>query len=720
MTSGQLVDSAVITIPASFDAAQSTATTKAAEEAGIREVVLLQEPIAASLAYANKSSHGGKLRDGKWLVYDLGGGTFDVARIETRGNDMSVIDHEGDNFLGGVDLDRLIVEKFLVPRIEQHGSFDDLVGALRQGIGPRQADAVKLLLAAEDAKITLSGATSTDLDITLVDDTGDEIELLIALTPSELEGLVKADLDRTIQMVKTVITRNNLSNADLNLILLVGGSTYMPCVKQRLEEVRSVPVSPDLDPTTAVAVGAAYFASTRVRQQLDHGRPKPEYAVTAKVRYHRSSKEDTEMIAAKFDGDLSGLSYRLTRDDGGYDSGVKILPERLLEEVPLVPNEYNYFTLSVTDSQAFPVDAGIEPIGIAHGKYSFSGQPLPETISIERDDVETKESYLDTVFRKNAVLPLRAELTFPLNRALKKGSADAIRIRVMEGPESASPDSAKCIGHLEISGADIARDLVRGSDIEITLELSESRVMTARAYLSLTSQEFSGVFASQERSVPVPYILERADDLTGRISDALAEANEDERFELSRELKVLQRDAQSVERAATELDRDDATDERYQIEDKLRKISQKLDEATKDRKLTERRDAYYTAVEHCRKVVLEHGNDEERDFLDSIVANEEAFLSSESLTRIREKTEEVDGLRIRILWRTPDRLKGMFGWLREQEARMNRPTEAETLFAAGRDVVAQSNWPRLADVCAGLFRHLPRGEALPYAGRIRF
>ena len=703
VTSGQPVDSAVVTIPASFDTGQSTATMKAAHDAGIREVVLLQEPIAASLAYANKSSHGGKLKNGKWLVYDLGGGTFDVALIETKGNDMHVLDHEGDNFLGGVDFDRIILEKFLVPRIERLGTFADLAGSLRRGDGARHAAAVKLLLAAEEAKIALTGATSTDIAISISDDNGHEIEGEIALTRSELEAIVKDQLDQTIQMVMAVMTRNNLARMDLNLILLVGGSTYMPYVRQRLEEKTGVPVSSDVDPTTAVAVGAAYFAGTRLRQTPGDALSKREYAIKAKVRYHRSTKEEQEAILVLFEGDLLGLTYRLTRDDGGFDTGVKVLPQRLVEEVPLLQNEYNYFTLSVSDSLGDPVDLGIAPIGIAHGRYTVSGQPLPDPISLERDDLETKETRLELVFAKNAILPLRKVLTYQVNRTLKKGSADAIRIRVMEGPDSGSPDSTKCIGHLEIS-----------------LELSESRVLTARASLSVTGQEFSGVYALQDRSVPVPYIQERAEDLAGRISDEITEANDNERYELASALKSLQREAESVERAAEKLDQEDATDERYQIEDKLRKLSQRLDGATKDRKLNDYRVAYRSAVEKCRKVVNEHGNDEERDFLDSIVADESSFLSSEVLSRIREKTEEVDGVRLRILWRTPTYLQGIFAWHLDQEERMNRPTEAATLLGAGRDAIAQRNWLKLAEVCRRLFDHLPLGEDLPFSGRIGF
>jgi molecular chaperone DnaK len=104
--SGENPEAVVITIPASFDTMQANATQKAGKQAGFEEIFLLQEPIAASLAYFNGSNEE---KNGYWLVYDLGGGTFDIALVEIRDGEMKVKDHEGNNFLGGVDFDNLIV-----------------------------------------------------------------------------------------------------------------------------------------------------------------------------------------------------------------------------------------------------------------------------------------------------------------------------------------------------------------------------------------------------------------------------------------------------------------------------------------------------------------------------------------------------------------------------------------------------------------------------------
>ena len=172
---GEVLEAVVLTIPASFDTIQSNATKAAGEQAGFKQVVLLQEPIAASLAYANKVKEK-ELKDGQWLVYDLGGGTFDVALVKIQDGEMKVIDHEGDNFLGGADFDRLIVEKMLIPKLETAGSFEDLENEMKSASGKYNGAYYVSLNKAEQAKIALSARTSAEIEVQIEDDNGNEID----------------------------------------------------------------------------------------------------------------------------------------------------------------------------------------------------------------------------------------------------------------------------------------------------------------------------------------------------------------------------------------------------------------------------------------------------------------------------------------------------------------------------------------------------------------
>jgi len=119
------VESAVITIPASFDTIQSNATKEAGYRSGLREVVLLQEPIAACLAYSNENDL--KIEEEKkWLVYDFGGGTFDAAIVKINSRELKVLDNKGNNFLGGVDLDLKILAEIIIPKLTAQTDLEDI------------------------------------------------------------------------------------------------------------------------------------------------------------------------------------------------------------------------------------------------------------------------------------------------------------------------------------------------------------------------------------------------------------------------------------------------------------------------------------------------------------------------------------------------------------------------------------------------------------------
>jgi molecular chaperone DnaK len=161
---GETPEAVVITIPASFDTVQSNATKEAGFQAGFKQVILLQEPIAASLAFANKEK-ADDLKNSQWIVYDLGGGTFDVALIRIVEGELKVIDHEGDNYLGGGDFDAVLVENIIVPELSKLGRFTDLMANLKSDTGKYNRLWAVLLSKAEDAKIELSTRQSAEIDL---------------------------------------------------------------------------------------------------------------------------------------------------------------------------------------------------------------------------------------------------------------------------------------------------------------------------------------------------------------------------------------------------------------------------------------------------------------------------------------------------------------------------------------------------------------------------
>ena len=330
---GEAPEAVVITIPASFDMVQSNATKEAGYAAGFKQVVLLQEPIAASLAYANKEK-GVDLKNSQWIVYDLGGGTFDVALVRIVEGELKIVDHEGDNYLGGGDFDALIVERIIVPQLEKKGKFTDLLTQMKSESGKYNRLWAVLLHKAEEAKIELSNKQSAEIDLSMVHDLEDEdgksIDDISSITRSEFEAVIKDTIDSTAKMLRKILTRNSLRPQDLKFVLMVGGATYTPFVRKRIEELLGIRVNTGIDPTNAIAVGAAYFAATK---EINFGykaaeKPTQPGALGVKVSYNRASQEREEMFSAKVEGDVAGMFYRITREDGGYDSGLKKLSRK--------------------------------------------------------------------------------------------------------------------------------------------------------------------------------------------------------------------------------------------------------------------------------------------------------------------------------------------------------------------------------------------------------
>ena len=722
VNTGDTLDAVVITIPASFDTIQSNATKEAGLQAGFKQVVLLQEPIAASLAYANMKKER-EMKDGQWLVYDLGGGTFDVALIQIKHGEMKVLDHEGDNYLGGADFDQMIVESFVIPKICKEYNFTNLEDEMKSASGKFNAKYYVLLRRAEEAKIILSSKTSAEIVVDgFEDEDGNEVDMEITVTRSEFNDLIKSNIDGTIEMIKHILTRNSLKPTDLQFNLMVGGSTYIPYVRSRVEEVLQIPVNCEIDPTTAVAVGAAYYAATKPKEIGKGTGTKSTAAISIKTSYNKASKEKDELFSARVTGKTDGLSYRITRQDGGFDSGLKKLTERISEDLPLVDGAFNFFSFVVYDSQNNIIETDIEPIGINSG-FGISGQPIPEDICLEVDDYDNPgKTRLKPIFFKNSILPLRSQaISFPLNKGLIKGNDDDfIYINVLEGSHLALPEANKVIGFMEIRGTQIKRDIAKGSDIEITISISESRDITISVYMNMADQEFKQTFNPKERHTPVEFLKEQVEELSEKLDIEIEEATEKEDFETASALSKLKKEMESVSDETESLTSDDVTDKRYQLEDKKRKIAQEIDSATKNKRIQQVKAHYFETKEECEKMLDENGNDHERKTFNDIVAQESAFFATNSPLKIQEKSDEIHSINSKIRWRTPEFLTSIFQWCKNNQTRMNDQAQAKSLVDAGNFAIESKNWERLSEINSGLLNLLPKGAEKEATTRIGF
>lgn len=251
---GRPVTKAVITVPAFFNDSQREATRQAGQLAGLDVVRIINEPTAASLVYEPATEQQQRI-----LVYDLGGGTFDVSIVSLESGVVEVLSSHGDTQLGGDDFDQLVRGE-LADRIEADGAFD-----LRSDA----AAAARLLRAAEEAKKRLSFDTFTAVREEFLKSGDRDVHLDTELERSDLEALIRPSLERTIQCVDQALDDAGLHAGQLDRVILVGGSTRTPLVSQLLAERLAQQPSAEIDPDVCVALGAAVQGGLIAGQRVD-------------------------------------------------------------------------------------------------------------------------------------------------------------------------------------------------------------------------------------------------------------------------------------------------------------------------------------------------------------------------------------------------------------------------------------------------------------------
>ena len=701
---GEQVDAAVITIPASFNIPQSNATSEAGYLAGFKQVILLPEPIAASLAYAINQSIK-DLENKQWLVYDLGGGTFDVALVKVKDGELKVIDHEGDNFLGGANFDDMIIEKIIIPYLTKNYKFTDLESKMKSASGDYNSFLYRCNLTAEEAKIALSNKLSAEIElIGISDEENDAIDTTFDITRSEFEGLIKDCIDSTIDMIKKILVRNSLKSSDIQFTLMVGGSTYIPYVRKRVEEILQIPVNCSIEPTTAVAIGAAYFAGSKEKNFDKETVKKSASGLKIRFGYPKTSLENEEILAGRFDGNLEGLFYKIMREDKGFDSGIKPLTARISEDLPLVKDAHNYFKFTILDAQNNIVDGDIELIGISQGGPGSGDTPVAHDICIEIDDefalpinniLPTK---LLPLIKKNTFLPASGKVIRTVNKTILKDSEDKIVINVCEGSHNNTPSSNDSIGYLEIKGSMLPSDIYKGDEIEIKIEMSASRELKASAYLPRINKEFGISCNVTLNNLPVSKFKQEIAILNDSLEFEIKEAIEREEYGAADELTKLQKKVDELVEISDKMPEDDSTENRFVAIQRKKLLAQEIANATKNKRIELLTIEYGKDKEWCQKILTENGNDQDHKIFNDIVSREQIFLKSTNPITIKNAIDDLNNLGIDILWKTPEFLENKFNRLIEKPQLFNDQSQAKTLIEVGKTAIANKNYDRLRQI----------------------
>ena len=485
------VNSAVITVPAAFKNNQIDATRRAGKLAGFEHVEVLQEPVAAAMAYGLDS----KKKNGFWLVFDFGGGTFDAALLKVEDGIMNVIDTEGDNYLGGKNLDYAIVDKIILPYIENNFAIDSILSedVKKQFL----RDAMKFY--AEETKIKLSFNETHNIlsdlgDIPGVDDEGEEFELDITVTQNDMEQALGPVFQKAIDLSLELLKRNNIKGDTLDSLILVGGPTFSPVLRKMLEQQICSPDT-SADPMTVVAKGAALYASTVNVSEEIREQNRDQTKIQIEVSHESSTVEIEEFVTIKIltdktEGEIPDTVFvDITRGDKSWSSGkVEINAIGEVIDVHLNEGKTNVFEILLYDSSGNILESEPSNFSIIQGS-KIGSATLPYNIGIEIKDRVSSKIIFRTVngLEKNKSLPATGTANaLKTQKQIRPGnSSDFIKIPVYQGEHGADKTRAIYNEHIYdiiISGDDLPDLLPEKSDVDLTVSVDKSQNITVNAY----------------------------------------------------------------------------------------------------------------------------------------------------------------------------------------------------------------------------------------------
>ena len=490
------ISSIVITVPAKFLNPQNEATMQAARLAGFKHIELLQEPVAAAIAYGL----GSKSKDGYWLVFDFGGGTFDVALIKAEEGLLAVKDTDGDNWLGGKNLDEAIVDQLIIPNLQQNYSISSILEDTEKKEILRNA--VKFF--AEEAKIQLSSSESYNIlsnlgDLPFEDDNGEEPEIDIVISQTDMAGVVAPMFQKAIDITILLLERNNLKGADLGALILVGGPTYSPILRRMLKEQITDKIDSSVDPMTVVAKGAAIFASTISVSDEVKENTRDRTKLQLDIRYEATTVELDEIVSLKIIKDTAtGISGEkiyadVVRSDGAWSSGKTSISEKAtIIDVLLVEGRSNSFEITVYSETGNKLDCQPNQFSILQGIGVGNMSVLNYHIGIGKYFHEYEKNLFEPIkgLEKNKSMPVTGVHNGLKTRsAIRKGMiSDIIRIPIYQGDHNAAgtnPSLNNLITEVVISGKNLPALLPEGSDVEITIKVDRSQLMKFSAYFPL-------------------------------------------------------------------------------------------------------------------------------------------------------------------------------------------------------------------------------------------
>lgn len=692
---------AVVSVPALFELPQSTATSEAARLAGFERVELIQEPVASALAAGWSAAEDA---GGSWLVYDMGGGTFDVSLLETRDGLLRVVGHDGDNFLGGRDIDRAIVD-WALAQLAVEGA------EIRRDDPAMKPILSRLKAAAEEAKIDLTRSREAQLFLPGgIELGGEQIDVELPLDRSVLEGLMAPIVDRSLAVCSRLLTQHGLSPDQLTRVVLVGGPTVIPYLRDRVAEALATTFSDGLDPMTLVARGAALYAATA---GLDARPPAPEDPDSAPrgrrvwLQYPAMSSDLYPHVAGRLlEGDEPAPDeVRLVRGDGGWSSEWSALGSDggLVVMMELLPKRPNRFALQGRRRGA----EGWEPVALLPEHFTVvQGMTITDPPLSRSVGVALANDRVRVYLERGTPLPAKRTFMHRTIEGVAKGEdSSVLTIPIVQG-ELEDAHLCRLVGRLEIGGRSLSDSLPAGSEVEVTVEVDRGGRLHAQALVPRLQQVFEEVAHLVVPDAPPETLALQLRSLKTRLEAARATAMRNGDVALSDRLIDVEWSLQDTNEditAARGGDEDAAQKARrtlIEIDARLAEIEDTSAWPELDRQARDR-------IVWASQWVSANGTEQERRLLEDAAASVERARQARRAAELQRQLRVVGQLGTAAYFRDPNAWRWSFERAASDLHRATDLVAAQALVRQGREALEAGDQARLREVVNALWGLLP-------------
>lgn len=597
-------------------------------------------------------------------------------------------------------MDWLLVERIVLPLLAERwamSSFD-------RGNLSRRSDLAKLKGWAEKAKIELSIADTSVLTIEpgvsapMVDDDGKEIEADVVIQRDAYEAAVKALVDRSVVLSKGLLARN--PSAEPAAVLMVGGATITPSVRAAVSEGLGLRIDSSANPLTVVAEGAALYAAAQPVGQPTVAVPAAPGTLALGFDYRNVTDDESVLVGTKVPPEIAAIEF--VAADRSWSSGkIATVSGTLVTRLPLMRKGTHTFAVVATAADGTMLQVKPAEITVTRG-LTASAAPLSRSLGVVHE--EGSEMLIRRLIAKNTPLPSRGTDYFRTTIALEPGGEiETIRILVVEG-ESDRPERNRSVGEVLITDQMVGRRVPAGSPVEVTIEVDESRLLTAKAYLPLVDQTFDARIQLAGDLVDSARIAEELERERARIAEVSPFVPASVTRELHEAIRAVEHRAHG------------GPDDGGAYRD-LQELQKTLDDIEKSQELPRGMADAREESEMTSQVVMDYGNDGHRARLRALITELDAAEKRNSLSEIRRTGDKLGHLRFEILAQRPEFWVGYFGYLLEEIRGWTDNEQADRLIREGKMQIVREDFDALRQTVVqlnGLVRPSDASRAAAY------